>query len=304
VNGVAERHREVSAAMFPAHRISAITNGVHSYTWTSEPFRRLFDEHLPGWAAEPLLLARVEAIPDAQVWEAHQAAKRTLLAEVRAATGASLDERTLTIGFARRFTPYKRPMLLFSDIARLRNVTRSGPLQVVLAGKAHPRDDQGKRLIRDVLRIGHDLGDDRLRVVFLPDYDLASAARLVAGVDVWLNTPQPPLEASGTSGMKAAHNGVLNFSVLDGWWIEGHREGVTGWSIGPGAHETVEPAERLRHEVDDLYGKLEYVVLPTYYRRPDEWARMMKQSIDDLASYFNTHRMLRRYVTDAYFPRH
>jgi glycogen phosphorylase len=303
VNGVAERHRDVSAAMFPSHRISAITNGVHSHTWTAEPFRRLYDRYLPGWGAEPLLLARVESIPDGEIWSAHLEAKRTLLAHVHTAAGVELDPGALTVGFARRFTPYKRPALLFSDLDRLRRVARSGPMQVIFAGKAHPHDEPGKKLIKDTLRLGRQLERDGIRVVFLQDYGLDTAAKLVAGCDVWLNTPQPPLEASGTSGMKAAHNGVLNFSVLDGWWIEGHREGYTGWSIGPPPDERIAPDERRRREIDDLYGKLEFVVLPTFHRRQDEWVRMMKQSIDDLASYFNTHRMLRRYVTDAYFPR-
>lgn len=302
VNGVAERHREVSSALFPGHVIHAITNGVHSYTWTSPSFRRLFDAYLPGWAAEPLLLARVDSIPDFKILQAHQEAKHDLIELVRSESGVDLDEAALTIGFARRFTRYKRPGLIFSDMDRLRRLTQRGPLQIVFAGKAHPRDDEGKNLIREVFRAKSELAGD-IRVAYLPDYDLEMAKRLVAGVDVWLNTPEAPLEASGTSGMKAAHNGVINFSVLDGWWIEGHLEGVTGWSIGPSPKEKREPAARRKQEIDDLYGKLEYVILPTYYQRQGEWVRMMKESIDDLASYFNSHRMLRRYVTDAYFPR-
>jgi len=302
VNGVAERHRQISSAMFPGHVIRAITNGVHSFTWTSPPIRRLFDTRLPGWAAEPLLLARMDTVPDFEVWEAHQEAKRDLLALVKEQTGKVLEEGVLTIGFARRFTQYKRPHLIFSNPSRLRRVTRRGPLQIVFGGKAHPRDGEGKRLIREIFQAIRELEDD-VRIVYLPEYDMATAKKLVAGVDVWLNTPQPPLEASGTSGMKAAHNGVLNFSVLDGWWLEGHLEGVTGWSIGPSPSEQVDPSARLQQEVDDLYGKLEYNILPMYYHNPAEWRRMMKESIDDLASYFNTHRMLRRYVTDAYFPR-
>lgn len=302
VNGVAERHREVSAALFPRHVIHAITNGVHSHTWTSPSFQRLFDAYIPGWAAEPLLLARVDAIPDFKILQAHLEAKRALIELVRTESGVDLDEVALTIGFARRFTRYKRPGLIFSDMDRLRRLTERGPIQIVFAGKAHPRDDEGKSLIRDVFRAKSSLAGD-IRIAYLPDYDLEMAKKLVAGVDVWLNTPEVPLEASGTSGMKAAHNGVINFSVLDGWWIEGHLEGVTGWSIGPSPKEKGEPAARRQREIDDLYGKLEYVILPTYYQRPGEWVRMMKESIDDLASYFNSHRMLRRYVTDAYYPR-
>ncbi len=302
VNGVAERHREISTAMFPGHRISAITNGVHSFTWTAPSIRRVLDAHLPGWAAEPLLLARVETIPDAAMWAAHLEAKRDLCELVARKTGVQLSPDVLTVGFARRFTPYKRPHLLFTDLARLRRTTRRGPLQVVFAGKAHPADLAGKQLIAEIVRAAREL-EGVVRVAFIPDYDMAIARRLVAGVDVWLNTPEPPMEASGTSGMKAAHNGVLNFSVLDGWWIEGHHEGVTGWSIGPAPKDAFDARTRAELELDDLYGKLEYVILPTYYQRPEDWVRMVKASIDDLASYFNTHRMLRRYVTDAYFPR-
>lgn len=302
VNGVAERHREVSLAMFPGHKISAVTNGVHAYTWTAPSLRRVFDAHLPGWASEPILLARADVIPEAEIWEAHQEAKRELLALVRDRTGEELDPDALTLGFARRFTPYKRPHLLFSDLPRLRRMTRRGPLQIVLAGKAHPRDEAGKQLIAGVFEAKRAL-DGAVKVAFLPGYDMAIARKLVAGVDVWLNTPEPPLEASGTSGMKAAFNGVLNFSVLDGWWIEGHQEGVTGWSIGPSPREPMDAAARRQLEIDDLYGKLEYVILPMYYQDRDRWMQTMRESIDDLAPYIDSHRMLRRYVTDAYFKR-
>jgi starch phosphorylase len=275
---------------------------VHAHTWVAPGLRRLFDAHLPGWAVEPTLLARADTIPETDVWQAHLAAKRELCALAREATGMELDEEALTIGFARRFTHYKRPHLIFSDLARLRRVTRRGPLQLVFAGKAHPHDAEGKRLIAEIFDARRML-EGAVKVAFLPDYDMTIAKKLVAGVDVWLNTPEPPLEASGTSGMKAAMNGVLNFSVLDGWWIEGHEEGITGWSIGPAPKDQRDPTSRAEQEIDDLYGKLEYVILPTYYDDRSRWMRMMRESIDDLAPYFNSHRVLRRYVTDAYFKR-
>lgn len=300
VNGVAERHREVSLAMFPGHKISAITNGVHAHTWVAPPLSEVLDARLPGWALEPVLLARADTIPESEIWEAHQHAKRDLLALVRESTGVELDEEALTLGFARRFTPYKRPHLIFSDLSRLRRVTRRGPLQIVFAGKAHPHDGEGKRLIARVHEAMRELAG-AVKVAFIPDYDMAIAKKLVSGVDVWLNTPEPPLEASGTSGMKAALNGVLNFSVLDGWWIEGHHEGITGWAIGPAPHEDITPTARAQQEIDDLYGKLEYVILPMYYEQREQWMRIMRESIDDLAPYFNSHRVMRRYVTDAYF---
>lgn len=292
VNGVAKRHAEVSTKMFPGYHVQAITNGVHPYTWTAKPFRALYDEHLPGWCHEPELLVRAECcIPDVKVWEAHLACKRELLDAVRSLTGVSLDATLPTIGFARRMTSYKRPDLLFEDIGRLASIAAERPFQVVLAGKAHPMDTGGKALIRQLLAHALELSG-RVPVVYLPDYDMDLARLMVAGVDVWLNTPLPPLEASGTSGMKAAFNGVPSLSVLDGWWIEGCIEGVTGWAIvgadgSPGA-----PA---------LYDKLQRVVLPLYdLGAPQPWIQLMKGAMSKNAPYFNSHRMMRRYATEAY----
>ncbi len=234
VNGVTERHAEVSRGMFPGYRVLAITNGVHPLTWTCASFRALYNRHLERWCHEPELLVRAELFPDDEVWQAHRAAKQALIDRVRATTGRSLDPERPIIGFARRMTAYKRPDLLFADLDRLRAIARRFPFQVVMAGKAHPRDEGGKHLIESLHRYAQELGDT-VPVAFLPGYDMDLALALVSGADVWLNTPQPPLEASGTSGMKAAFNGVPNLSVLDGWWIEGCIEGVTGWAIGNGA---------------------------------------------------------------------
>jgi len=174
-----------------------------------------------------------------------------------------------------------------------------GKIQVVFAGKAHQRDWMGKRLIEEI----HEMKDhlkDVMKIVYLENYDLQMAAKLTSGVDVWLNTPIPPFEASGTSGMKAAHNGVINFSVLDGWWVEGCIEGVTGWAIGPSPKESLEESERRRREITQLYDKLEYLIIPTFYRKRDDWIRIMENSIGKVAYYFNSHRMMRRYATEAY----
>ncbi len=263
------------------------------------PFRRLFDRYLLGWANEPELLVRQQIIPNAFVWQAHEAAKQSLVEYANRLTGSSLCPETLTLGFARRFTAYKRPVLLFSDLERLRKVAGCRRIQVMLAGKAYPTDEEGKRLIREVHRIRDELAGE-IEVAFLPDYDMDIAARMVAGVDIWLNTPERPMEASGTSGMKAAHNGVPNFSVLDGWWIEGCIEDVTGWAIGPPPEAEVSRDEGLVWELDDLYNKLGYVIRPLYYRCRDEWIEMMNNAIGTVAYYFNTHRMMRRYVTEAY----
>ena len=296
VNGVAKKHAEVSNAMFPGYKVHAITNGVHPYTWAAESFRRLYDHYTPGWCHEPQLLMRADCcIPEAAIWEAHVQAKQHLIDKVQALTGMALKPDVPVFGFARRMTAYKRPDLLFSDTERLRAIAHKYPFQIVLAGKAHPRDENGKQLIEQLYAYARALADT-IPVVYLPDYDLALAQTLTAGADVWLNTPLPPLEASGTSGMKAAFNGVPNLSVLDGWWIEGCIEGVTGWAIGDAAGMADGKAYA-------LYDKLEQVVLPLYYghsNNPGGWLKVMRGAISKNASYFNSHRMMRRYATEAY----
>lgn len=298
VNGVARKHAEVSRQMHPGYGIHHITNGVHSKTWTAPAFRALYDRHLPGWDADPSMLRNAIALPSEEVWQAHLTSKAELIEVVRRLTGTNLDAGALTIGFARRATQYKRADLVFDDLPRLREIARRRPVQLIFGGKAHQRDDEGKRIIRRILEIGRALGRD-VPVVYLPNYDTALARAVVAGVDVWLNTPQRPLEASGTSGMKAAHNGVPSLSVLDGWWIEGCVEGVTGWAIGdlrpPG-----DPNEDRRSEAQDLLTKLDRQVLPTYYDERERWISIMRHVISLNASFFNTHRMVQQYVTNAY----
>ncbi|MDQ7786214.1 MAG: alpha-glucan family phosphorylase [Thermodesulfovibrionales bacterium] len=298
INGVAKKHTEVSRNMFPGYEISAITNGVHSFTWTCDSFKRLYDKYLPGWANEPELFVRVGRIPDNEIWDAHIEAKKVLFEYVRARTDIRLDPDILTIGFARRATAYKRADLIFSDVDRLKKIGK-GKLQLVFAGKAHPRDDTGKKLIERIFSIKNHM-QDSIRLAYLKNYDMDIALKLVSGVDVWLNTPMRPREASGTSGMKATHNGVMNFSVLDGWWIEGHIEGYTGWSIGPSPTETLLVENIDTSDADDLYLKLEKTLLPLYYGDRRLWIRMMQNAIGKNAYYFNCHRMMRRYVTDAY----
>jgi len=299
VNGVAKKHKMTSREMFPSYEIHAITNGVHSYTWTCESFKRLYDKYLPGWAHEPEMLVRAEIIPDDEVWQAHMEAKKALIDYVNAMANIGMDYDTLTIGFARRATEYKRHALIFSDMEKLKKVNNKGKIQLIFAGKAHPRDETGKKLIEQIFSY-EEILKDYIKIAYLENYDMNLASKMVSGVDIWLNTPLPPMEASGTSGMKAAHNGVINFSVLDGWWIEGWIEGVTGWAIGPTPEEHVSTDERKTKELDDLYGKLEYVIIPLYYKRRDGWIQMMKNSIAKIACHFNSHRMMHRYVTEAY----
>lgn len=294
INGVARKHAEVSNAMFPGYRVHAITNGVHPYIWAYEAFRELYDHYVPGWCHEPQLLIRADCcIPDEAIWQAHEQAKQRLIDRVLALTGIALQPGIPIFGFARRMTAYKRPDFLFSDLERLQSIAKKYPLQIVLAGKAHPKDEDGKKLIAQLYAHARTLAG-KITVVYLPDYDISLAQMLTAGSDVWLNTPLPPLEASGTSGMKAAFNGVPNLSVLDGWWIEGCTEGVTGWAINDVTGKNDGNAQL-------LYDKLENVVLPLYYARSEGgWIKLMKGAISKNASYFNSHRMMRRYATEAY----
>jgi len=295
INGVAKRHAEVSRNMFPGYAVRAITNGVHPSTWTAPSLARLYDKHLPGWCHEPELLVRADCcISDAEIWEAHSEAKQVLIDRVKARTGVVLHPKLPILGFARRMTAYKRPDLLFSDLARLKAIAGQWPFQVVLAGKAHPRDETGKQAIAELHRHLRELAGT-IPIAFIANYDMDVALDMVAGVDVWLNTPLRPLEASGTSGMKAAMNGVPSLSVLDGWWLEGCIEGVTGWAIG----KSTESANS--HDAQALYDKLEQTVLPLYYYAARaKWIAVMKGAIAKNASFFNSHRMMRRYVTEAY----
>ncbi len=294
INGVAKKHGEVSKGMFPGYEIHAITNGVHSYTWTCESFKKLYDKYLPGWANEPEIFVRVGRIPAEELWESHMDAKRQLIDYVNRETQVGMNYDTLTIGFARRATAYKRADLLFTDPERLVQIAE-GRVQIIYAGKAHPKDDGGKQLIKHIFEIKERL-KNKIKIAYLKNYNMDLALKLVSGVDLWLNTPMRPLEASGTSGMKATHNGVPNFSVLDGWWIEGHIEGFTGWSIGPSADTIADP----KKDADDLYSKLEKIIIPTFYNDKYIWIKIMENAIGKNAYYFNSHRMMRLYVTEAY----
>jgi starch phosphorylase len=294
VNGVAVRHAQTSRAMFPGYQVHAITNGVHPWTWAGDALRRLYDEHVPGWCHEPERLARAWRIPDDALWSAHEDARAALLQQVRqAAPQAGFEAGRLTLGIARRMTGYKRPGLLFTELERLRAIAREAPLQIVLAGKAHPQDAAGKAAIAQLHEWAAQLAPE-VPVVFLPGYDMALARTLVAGCDLWLNTPQPPLEASGTSGMKAALNGVPSLSVLDGWWIEGWEEGVTGWAVGNG-----DPGDALA-DAHSLYDKLQQRILPLFHHDRPGWIGVMKAAITRNGAYFHSHRMVRRYALEAY----
>jgi starch phosphorylase len=293
VNGVAKRHAEVSRTMFPGYAVHAITNGIHPWTWASDAHRRLFDQHVQHWCHEPELLLHADRIPAAELRAAHREAKVALIHLLQKSGGRGLDPDRFTIGFARRKTDYKRPSLLFSDMARLQKIAKKFPIQIALAGKAHPRDELGKRHIARLHSWAKELGDS-IPIVFVPNYGMETGRLIASGVDLWLNTPQRPLEASGTSGMKAALNGVPNLSILDGWWLEGCEEGVTGWAIGEdGPHDDALDAA-------SLYDKLEKVVLPLYYENREGWLKVMQGAITKNGAFFHSHRMVRRYMLEAY----
>jgi len=306
VNGVAKRHGEVSRQILTPrdanhhYQIDSITNGVHLATWGAPSFAALFDHHIPGWREDNSSLRNALRIPTEEIWQAHVTAKTRLIEEVNRRTQAGFDTDTFTLGFARRSTAYKRASLLLTDIARLKNIAaRFGGIQVVFAGKAHPQDEPGKHLIQQIVR-ATDSFRPEVKITYLENYDWDMARLLAAGVDVWLNTPQPPLEASGTSGMKAALNGVPSLSVLDGWWMEGCIEDVTGWAIGD--HDVnISPPEHTQRDAASLYDKLEHVVLPRFCQQRDQFARIMRQAITLNAAHFNTQRMVQEYVVKAYF---
>ena len=295
INGVAMRHGEISHDMFPNYPIHAITNGVHAATWVSSPFQELYDRHIPEWRHDNLYIRYAIGIDVAEIQQAHARAKREMIEAIATATGVQFSETVATIGFARRAAAYKRADLFFTDLERLRAIRQQvGPLQIVYGGKAHPRDLDGKAVIRKVFEAAAALRDS-IPVVYLENYDMRWARLLTSGVDLWLNTPHRPFEASGTSGMKATMNGVPSLSVRDGWWVEGHLEGVTGWSIGfdqDGNQQSV--------EVDSMYEKLQYVILPMFYERPRKYAEVMRSAIAVNGSFFNTQRMVAQYLLNAY----
>jgi glycogen phosphorylase len=301
VNGVTERHGEVSRSMFPGYPIGSISNGVHSASWTAPAFQRLYDRYIPNWRSDFLALRYAESIDCARIVAAHEESKRELIDEANRLTNGGLDHHEFTIGFARRAAGYKRPTLILRDRERLGQIaSKFGTLQLIFAGKAHPQDQEGKALIREIVGAAPRMPAG-IKLVYLRNYDVRAARLMVAGVDLWLNTPKPPMEASGTSGMKAAHNGVPSLSIFDGWWLEGCVEGVTGWGIGPRGRDTHQSDD---DDARDLYATLEERILPMYRHERERWSEIMRSAIALNASFFNTHRMLQEYYIQAYREQH
>ncbi|MBS0606385.1 MAG: alpha-glucan family phosphorylase [Verrucomicrobia bacterium] len=300
VNGVAKKHGEISNLMFGRYSIDSITNGVNVSRWVSIPFQELYERHIPSWKKDNFSLRYALNIPKNEIWDAHARAKEKLIQYVNQETSIGMDHDLLTIGFARRAAVYKRGDLLFQDLERLKSIVKyKGGVQVVYAGKAHPKDVEGKEMIQRIYRAKELLKKD-VRIVYLENYDIELAKLITSGVDLWLNTPQIPLEASGTSGMKAALNGIPSLSILDGWWIEGCIEGITGWSIAD-IRQNHDSKTNSCKDAFGLYEKLENVIIPMFYAERDKFISIMQHCIALNGSFFNSQRMLQQYVLNAYF---
>jgi starch phosphorylase len=294
VNGVAMQHGKVSQKMFPEYKVYSITNGVHAATWLSESFQELLDKEVANWRTDNRYFRSVYGIDPARITACHVKNKHRLFATLAKRTGHYFNPNILTLGFARRVATYKRASLLLHDPARLVSIAQKiGGLQILFAGKAHPADTAGKGLIREVYEAAAKLNSSALKIYYIENYDWELGALLTQGVDVWVNTPRRPYEASGTSGMKAALNGVPSLSILDGWWIEGCAEDTTGWAIEDGANEEA--------EANSLYEKLEKRIAPLY-ANPTAWACIQQHCIGINGTFFNTHRMLSQYFANAYYP--
>jgi len=308
INGVSREHGKVSSQMFGSYVVDSITNGVHAATWVSKPFADVLNRHIPNWRENNFSLRYALNLPENEIWDAHIQSKQKLLEYIKRQTNTVMDLDVFTIGFARRAAAYKRADLLFYDIDRLKNIaSKAGRFQLVFAGKAHPKDQDGKKIIKKLFQAQQHLQPD-IKLVYLPNYNMESAKILIPGVDLWLNTPQPPHEASGTSGMKAALNAVPSFSVLDGWWVEGCVEGLTGWAIA-GSNSTVsdEPSSEDQNsknsakDAQALYNKLENVIVPMFYNQKQAYLGIMINALALNGSFFNTQRMLEEYILKAYF---
>jgi starch phosphorylase len=300
INGVAKKHKEVSSLMFADYAIDSITNGVNADTWTSEPFQDLFDKYIPGWKEDNYNLRYALNIPNEEIWQAHHRAKKLLIQYVNRETNMGMDIDALTIGFARRSATYKRADLIFEDVEKLKNISSEvGAIQLIFAGKAHPKDQGGKELIKRIFQVKDSLKKD-IKIAYLENYDMELGKLITSGVDIWLNNPIPPREASGTSGMKAALNGIPSLSILDGWWIEGCIEGVTGWAIGEMQRGSGEKENRAE-DANSLYTKLEQIIVPMFYNDRQQFINIMRHAIALNGSFFNTQRMMQQYVLKAYF---
>ncbi|MBT3501978.1 MAG: alpha-glucan family phosphorylase [Candidatus Marinimicrobia bacterium] len=290
-NGVSKLHGTIAQNQFSWKNIGYITNGVHHSYWMGSPFKRVFDEYLPHWRTNPNALLEIEKVPDEVLLNAHQVRKEYLLGFANSQVTKALDGNTLTIGFARRAATYKRAQLLFNNLDKLKSIG-AGKIQVVFSGKAHPNDSEGKEIIRQIVESSKSMFG-QVKIIFLENYNMWLGRMITSGVDVWLNTPLRPNEASGTSGMKATLNGVPNLSVLDGWWAEGCKDGVNGWSVGDPDFPDDEK------DANHLYSVLENHVIPVYYNNKEKWESIMKEAIKTGVE-FTADRMIKEYNQKYY----
>ena len=289
-NGVAQKHQQVTSENYPNYKINCITNGVHLPTWTNSHLKKVFDKYLAGWESDNFLLKMAEIIPLKEIENAQKLAQKDFFKYVKQETGLDFDPKVMTIGFARRAVAYKRADFVLTDLERLSKIaTKFGGLQIIFSGKAHPNDQVGRIMIQKVFEKIAQIQNPKLKVVYLANYNMQISSLMVAGCDLWLNNPIPPLEASGTSGMKAELNGTPNLSVLDGWWLEGHLEGVTGWAIRGKDKET---------ELKSLYEKLEKEILPIFGTR--KWLEICRNCIILNGAHFGTNRVVMEYLTRAW----
>ena len=296
-NGVSKRHNLVTSKMYPEYKIDSITNGIHVNTWVSKPFANLFSRYVLNWQASPENLKLCAVISPSEVSWAHEEAKQSLLNYIKETQNTELDLKVFTIGFARRMVGYKRADFILTDLEKLMKIAEKfGGLQIIFSGKAYPNEPEGEHFIEEIYNISKKNGKF-LKVIFLPNYNMEIGSLMTSGVDLWLNNPVIPLEASGTSGMKASLNGVPNLSTLDGWWVEGWNEGVTGWALG---EKEMDESKLAEAQLNDLYEKLENIIIPLYKDSFSEWLKIQKNCISINASHFNTHRMLNEYLIKAY----
>ncbi|MCX6795555.1 MAG: alpha-glucan family phosphorylase [Candidatus Falkowbacteria bacterium] len=290
INGVSKKHAEISREIFVEPRIKAITNGIHVGFWASDEMRALYDQYFPKWRTNNKLISR-KNLPEEDIWSCHLEAKRSLLARVLSLNGEFLSLNDFTIVIARRFAPYKRSALLLENMGRLLKIQKKcGPIQIIYAGKAHPKDLAGQKIIKEIISLKKKY-HGKISITFLENYDLNLAKLLVAGADLWLNTPLPPNEASGTSGMKAAINGVPQLSTLDGWWLEGYKEGLTGWKI-----------DSINNYSDNvaMLDVLENKILSIFYHNPKKWRKIMSSTIRLNAYRFSSERAIKDYQKIMY----
>ena len=303
VVAVSRKHKFVSEQIFEGYRLKYVTNGIHHIKWASAHHKMLYAKYIKGWEEGPDLLRDVACIPDNEFAQAHILSKETLVEMVNSESDASFIPEDFTIAMAKRITHYKRNNLILSNPNKLIEIAeRKGNIQIIFAGKAHPADPDGLAMIKSIHNASQYIASKtkKIKIAFLENYNIHKANIILAGVDLWLNNPVRPLEASGTSGMKASLNGVPNFSVLDGWWLEACMEGINGWGIGPRPAWTDLSYSDDVQDLNDIYGKLEFNILDLYYKNFSDYLKIMKMAVSTIAPYFNTHRMVSEYVTDLY----